>query len=79
MLRYDLFPILYPNLLSVAGVWQGFDGWLLQNIQDRRSGVAGWLKSQVGCVAWYLLGHYYVQPLWDKVKEGLNDGSNARL
>ena len=32
MLRYDLFPILYPNPLSVAGEWQGFNGeWLIRS------------------------------------------------
>jgi len=75
MLRYDLFPILYPNFLSVAGVWSGFnEDWLLQNVQDRRSGGAGWMKSLVD-----LMSRYFVQPLWDKVKEGLNDGSNPKL
>jgi hypothetical protein len=33
VLRYDLFPILSPNLLSIAGEWQGFDeDWLLQQV-----------------------------------------------
>lgn len=79
MLRHDLFPILYPNFLSIAGEWQGFDeDWLLQKVQDRRSGrgVARWMK--LDGVVWYLMGHM-VQSLWDKVKEGLNDGSNASL
>jgi hypothetical protein len=75
MLRHDLFPILYPNLLSITGEWAGFDeDWLLQKVQDRRSGVGGWMKSIVDGVAWYLIGHI-VQSLWDKVKEGLDDGA----
>jgi hypothetical protein len=38
MLRYDLFPTLSPNLLSIAGEWQGIDeDWLLQQVQARMS------------------------------------------
>jgi len=50
ILRYDLFPILLPNLLSIAGEWQGFDEvWLLRRVQARRSaGGSGWMKSGLG-------------------------------
>jgi len=73
MLRYDLFPILLPNRLSVAGVWQGFnEDWLLQQVQDRRSAASsGWLRSGVDSVAWLILGGMMVRPIWDKVKGGL--------
>jgi hypothetical protein len=80
MLRYDLFPILSPNLLSVAGVWDGFDkDWLLQQVQARRSAAGpGWIRSGFDSLAWLSLG-LIVRPQWDKVKGGLNEGSNARL
>lgn len=33
--KYEVFPILQPNLLSVAGVWEGFDEkWLITSIQN---------------------------------------------
>jgi hypothetical protein len=39
LLRYDVFPILYPTLLDIAGVWTGFDReWLVGRIQTRRNG-----------------------------------------
>ncbi len=37
MLMYDVHPALYPNLMSVAGEWAGFDeAWLLERIQTIR-------------------------------------------
>ncbi|MCC4594431.1 hypothetical protein NRY95_02540 [Xanthomonas campestris pv. phormiicola] len=42
MLLHDVHPRLAPNLLSVAGVWQGFDAaWLSVAIQ-RGEGVQRW-------------------------------------
>jgi hypothetical protein len=42
MLLHDVHPRLAPNLLSVAGIWQGFDSdWLSAAIQ-RREGVQRW-------------------------------------
>jgi hypothetical protein len=33
MLMYDVHPALYPNLISVAGEWAGFDqAWLVERI-----------------------------------------------
>jgi len=40
--KNDVFPLLFPNLLSVAGVWEGFDEkWLVETIvkKKRRSNV----------------------------------------
>jgi hypothetical protein len=58
MLRYDLFTTLSPNLLSIAGEWQGFDeDWLLQQMQARRSAAgSGWMKSGLDSLAWHSLG-----------------------
>ncbi len=34
MLMYDVHPALYPNLMSVAGEWAGFDqAWLAERIR----------------------------------------------
>jgi hypothetical protein len=33
--KYEVFPVLQPNLLSVAGEWVGFDhAWLISTISD---------------------------------------------
>lgn len=37
MLMYDVHPALYPNLMSVAGEWAGFDeAWLVERIATTR-------------------------------------------
>ena len=34
--RYEVFPLLQPNLLSAAGEWAGFnEAWLVENCQKR--------------------------------------------
>lgn len=79
MFSYDLFPILYPNLMSVAGAWQAFDEeWLLQEVQARRSsGGSGYLKRAVDFVAWHSVGRIVVWPVWNKVKEILIEDSDG--
>lgn len=33
--KYEVFPVLYTNLLSVAGEWAGFnEEWLIDTISD---------------------------------------------
>ena len=35
--KIAVFPVLYPNLLSVAGVWDGFDEeWLITSILKKK-------------------------------------------
>ena len=34
--KAEVFPVLYPNMLSVAGVWDGFhEEWLIETIQKK--------------------------------------------
>jgi hypothetical protein len=61
MLMYDLHPALYPNLLSVAGEWAGFDeAWLLERIaavraQPRwRRRITHWFARDIGA-QWRIL------------------------
>ena len=69
MLRYDLFPILYPNLLGVAGVWDAFDEvWLLSQIEEQRAGGPGWAQRFLHWVAWLTIGQAVSEP-WDQVKD----------
>jgi hypothetical protein len=79
ILRYDVFPTLYPNCLSVAGVWAGFDEeWLIGEVNARRSSGFRWISSAVNAVAWHSIGAVAVRPTWVKVKEALDDDKNGR-
>lgn len=71
MLRHDVFPILYSNLLSVAGVWEGFDeAWLLEQVETRRATERGWVKGLGESAVWLTVGRI-VASLWDEVVERL--------
>lgn len=71
ILRYDVFAILYPNLLSSTGVWEGFDeDWLLGQVETRRSTAAGWVKGLGETAVWLTIGRI-VAGLWDQVVERL--------
>lgn len=55
--RYEVAPVVYQNLHSVAGVWAGFDeAWLHQEAGKRAKSrsfwVRWWIGSRVG--RWYI-------------------------
>jgi hypothetical protein len=61
MLMYDVHPALYPNLLSVAGEWAGFDeAWLIERIAlvrrhpRWRRRISHWFARDIG-VQWRTL------------------------
>lgn len=71
MLRHDVFPILYPNLLSVAGIWDVFDeDWQLGEVERRRATGQGWVKSLAEFAVWLTVGRM-VTSVWDQVVERL--------
>lgn len=71
ILRHDVFPILYPNLLSSTGVWQGFDeDWLLGQVETRRATEPGWVKGFGETILWLTIGRI-VATLWDQVVQRL--------
>ncbi|KAA8892823.1 hypothetical protein FN846DRAFT_614554 [Sphaerosporella brunnea] len=42
LLRYDVFPVLWHNIIALTGEWQWFDSaWLLAKIVSRRR---SWLR-----------------------------------
>ena len=73
ILRIDLFPILYPNILFPYK-WVGFDrDWLIHEVNSNRTGQKTWAQvlfratlSSVWCL-WYRI----MFPTWVKVKEKL--------
>ncbi|KDQ08281.1 hypothetical protein BOTBODRAFT_180046 [Botryobasidium botryosum FD-172 SS1] len=72
VLRYDLFPILGGNLLSVTGEWAFFDeDWLWAQVQTRRASFVGvkLIRNVGDSIAWRIVGRYMVWPNWMKVKE----------
>ncbi|KAI1907637.1 hypothetical protein LOZ61_004764 [Ophidiomyces ophidiicola] len=71
VLRHDLFPILYPNLLEVAGEWTGFDeDWLLKEVECRRRFRDSWVKPVGDSGAWQWVGNAVTTP-WNEVKQRL--------
>lgn len=61
VLMYEVHPALYPNLISVAGEWAGFDReWLVERIvavrrQPRwRRRITHWFARDIG-VQWRML------------------------
>ncbi|KAK6347464.1 hypothetical protein TWF718_005306 [Orbilia javanica] len=68
ILRYDLFPILYPNIISVAGVWSGFDDyWLLSQVESRRMTEPSRIRTVQDSAMWFLLSGA-VKPLWSEIR-----------
>lgn len=52
MLVHDVHPVLYTNLMTPVGVWDGFDSeWLVARIRARggrrRRGLSGWFRSDI--------------------------------
>lgn len=71
MLRHELFPILFSNLLCVAGQWAGFDeDRLLNEIERRRKSSRSWMNATYETVAWYLFGGL-VTNTWFQIEKRL--------
>jgi hypothetical protein len=60
MLMYDVHPVLYPNLMIVAGEWAGFDReWLIARIAEVRA-QARWRRR---------ITHVFVRSIHDEWRE----------
>jgi hypothetical protein len=69
--KYEVFPVLQPNLLSVAGEWAGFqEEWLINSITDsltkrnsiKRAGIEGsWLTFK-----------WMQKDYWEKLENALS-------
>ena len=69
--RYDVFPLLWSNLLSVAGEWIGFDeDELVRDIERQRAAPPGLLRRFAQWLLWLALGHTITEP-WEYIKARL--------
>ncbi len=79
IIRYDLFPILFWNLLSGMGEWGMFDGeWLIQEVERQRIASPGHLKSAAHYAAWLAMGHL-VNSDWEQIKARLQTNSRSGI
>ena len=73
--KYEVFPVLQPNLLSIAGEWAGFDEeWLTKLITDslskrnviKKIAIEGFYK----CMSWIHIGN------WKRTKKAYHELKN---
>lgn len=72
--KYEVFPVLQPNLLSVAGEWSGFrEEWLMEQvIKSLRE--RNFLKK-IGIESAYLALKWMSRDCWDKIEIAYNKAS----
>tara|TARA_R110002020_G_scaffold360232_1_gene572878 strand:- start:25 stop:789 length:765 start_codon:yes stop_codon:yes gene_type:complete len=66
--KYEIFPVLQPNLMSVAGEWAGFnEEWLINRIQEslsKRNTV-----KKIGIKGSYLTFKWMFKDYWEKLEK----------
>lgn len=68
---YELFPVLHYNLISVAGVWTGFDeDWLINRILDSLS-KRNKLKTII-IKAYFQINKRMFATYWEKLEKVYN-------
>ncbi len=66
--RYEVFPVLQPNLLSVAGEWAGFDEeWLVKSITDSLANRNTLKKLEIESS--YLTYKWMSKDKWEKLEK----------
>jgi len=69
MLRYEIFPVLWTNLLNIAGEWGGWDeDWLAGEVEKWRQNPGnllyrGWLWL------WWRYHEDYMMEHWNEIKK----------
>ncbi|KAK7212681.1 hypothetical protein V2G26_019859 [Clonostachys chloroleuca] len=67
----DVFPVLYPNLVATAGIWDAFDeNELINRVDDRRIHPPGIIQNLASSAAATVLSRS-VTPTWNNVKKKL--------
>ena len=75
ILRYDLFPILFGNLLTIAAEWMPWEEThLINSVERQRIAPPGLLKRLVLSALWLIIGHTVTMP-WEQIKTRLRTGS----
>ncbi len=70
--KYEVFPILHVNLLSVAGVWAGFDeAWLIEKITTRLKTKTK--LSNIGVEATYQMFKWMSKRYWESLEKMYHD------
>lgn len=73
--KYEVFPVLQPNLLSVAGVWAGFDeNWLVNCITDslaQRTAI-----KKLGIESSFIIFRWMQKDYWEKLEKAYNQLKN---
>ncbi len=73
--KYEVFPVLQPNLLSVAGEWAGFnEEWLVKSITDslkKRNTI-----KKLGIESSYLTFKWMCKDYWEKLEKAYNQIKN---
>ncbi|KAH8812321.1 hypothetical protein F5884DRAFT_855620 [Xylogone sp. PMI_703] len=79
ILRKDVFPVLYPNRLSIAGVWTSFaEDWLIGEISNRRADPWNIFQVLGGFVAWTLFSNA-ITSSWREVKAKIYELEQKRI
>ncbi|MEA1786498.1 hypothetical protein U1E44_10380 [Arenibacter sp. GZD96] len=66
--KYEVFPVLYANLLGIAGVWTGFDAqWLFHKITAKLKRQNRVKKMGVSCM--YFLFSAMHRANWQKLEQ----------
>lgn len=65
----EVFPVLRPNLLSVAGVWDGFDeAWLFSECQKRYARRDN-LLHRLNCRFWSIFFYRLRRHYWSQIEK----------
>ncbi len=68
--KYEVFPVLYQNLLNVAGIWDGFDkNWLVDEI-IRSQKNRNWFSDLINKFI-YITQKSKYSKIWDKISRNL--------
>ncbi|PRX53673.1 DUF7079 family protein [Flagellimonas meridianipacifica] len=70
--KYEVFPILQPNLMNVAGEWAGFDEeWLVNQIKESLSKRD--MAKKIGIESSYLTLKWMCEKYWERLEKVYNE------
>ncbi len=70
--RAEVFPVLYSNMLSTAGVWDGFhEEWLIETIQ-KKIARENFLNRITRNLTYRMFKKTFA-PHWEKIRSSLTD------